>query len=44
MAKSSFLATQLKACHPGGHNSPTIEDIKGAAGVLYAAGADTVSG
>lgn len=44
-AKSSFLTTQLEANdRDGPEASVTLEDIKGAAGVMYCAGADTVSG
>lgn len=43
-AKSSFLSTQLEAHNRDGPNSlNTIADIKGAAGVIYCAAADTVS-
>ncbi|KAF9458164.1 cytochrome P450 [Collybia nuda] len=41
-AKSSFLATQLEAHdRDEPETSNTLEDIKGAAGVMYCAGADT---
>jgi hypothetical protein len=42
-AKPSFLAYHLEALHRDGPNCPnTPEDIKGAAGVMYGAAADTV--
>lgn len=44
-AKPSFLANQLEKHSRDGLGSPnTIADIKGAAGVMYCAAADTVSG
>jgi hypothetical protein len=44
-AKPSFLSTQLEAHSREGADSPnTLADIKGAAGVMYCAAADTVSG
>jgi hypothetical protein len=42
-ARPSFLSTQLEALNRDGKNYPnTAEDIKGAAGVMFFGGADTV--
>ncbi|KAF8885537.1 cytochrome P450 [Gymnopilus junonius] len=41
-AKESFLSTHLEGLHHEGQNyAYTVEDIKGATGVIYSAGADT---
>ena len=43
-AERSFLASRLeKLDREGGESGATIEDIQGAAGAIYTAGAETVS-